>query len=160
MRRSIKSATMPEPNGPGRYKATNGIKSSKCSGLRSITSLVIPSDSSWNTPDVSPFVRISQAALSSSGIASKSRSIPRFALMSFKASPHNRQRYGGLRSPSLRDLIPRCYLYRTVLQSLHRWHFVLVRGHREGPRKLRRPPHEWTNFALCLLAFYQNQITL
>ena len=78
---------MPEPNGPGRYKATNGIKSSKCSGLRSITSLVIPSDSSWNTPDVSPFVRISQAALSSSGIASKSRSIPRFALMSFKASP-------------------------------------------------------------------------
>ena len=32
-------------------------------------------------------MRISQAALSSSGIASKSRSIPRFTLMSFKASP-------------------------------------------------------------------------
>ena len=78
---------MPEPNGPGRYKATNGIKSSKCSGLRSITSFVIPSDSSWNTPEVSPLVRISHAALSSSGIASKSRSIPRLALMSFKASP-------------------------------------------------------------------------
>ena len=78
---------MPEPKGPGRYSATRGIKSSKCSGFKSITSLVIPSDSSWNTPDVSPLVRSSQASLSSNGMASKSRSIPRFALMSLRASP-------------------------------------------------------------------------
>ena len=80
---STKSLTMPEPNGPGRKRATKAPKSSKTEGLRSFTSCFIPADSNWNTPSVFPVISILYVSSSSRGMLFISMSIPwRFFIMS------------------------------------------------------------------------------
>ena len=44
--------------GPGRYKATSAMMSSKQSGRMPIRALRMPTLSTWNTPTVSPRVSI------------------------------------------------------------------------------------------------------
>ena len=73
---STKSSTMPDPKGPGLNSATKAPKSSNTSGFNFFTKLVIPEDSSWNTPTVSPRTNISYVGLSSRGIWLISTSIP------------------------------------------------------------------------------------
>ena len=58
--------------GPGLYKATMAVISSKVVGCSSFKYLFIPSDSNWNTDVLSAFCKSSKVFGSSSGILSKS----------------------------------------------------------------------------------------
>ena len=64
---STNCLTMPEFNGPGRYRATKAPMSSNVLGFKSLTSAFIPPDSSWKIPSVSPLVKISYTFGSSKG---------------------------------------------------------------------------------------------
>jgi hypothetical protein len=54
----MKSSTMPEPSGPGRYSASTAMMSSKRSGASFLTSFFMPSDSTWKMAVVLPSLRI------------------------------------------------------------------------------------------------------
>ena len=54
----MKSSTMPEPSGPGRYSASTAMMSSKRSGWSFFSSFFIPSPSTWKIAVVLASFRI------------------------------------------------------------------------------------------------------